>query len=257
MMLKLRAGLFSLGYAIFTLVISLIVMAMFWLLPVRHRSYFYSLWCRLVLHWLRITCGVRYRIHGAEHIPQRPVVIVSNHQSTWETIFLYQLFDPVCPILKKELLDIPFWGWALRLQQPIAIDRSKPREAGKSLLTQGAARIKAGLSVLVFPEGTRAPPHGIRRYSRGGAQLAAATETDMVPVLHNAGRYWPAGTAIKTPGVIDVIIGPPIVAHGKTARELAAECDAWVEANRDKLGLVPLPAAGNRAVIPPVTDTAS
>src|SRR5690554_1316094 len=229
MMAKFRSGLFGLGYAVLTLITSIIVMAIFWLLPTRQRSYLYGLWCRLVIRWLQITSGVRYQIQGLENIPERPVVIISNHQSTWETIFLYQLFDPVCPILKKELLDIPFWGWALRLQEPIAIDRSKPREAGKSLLTQGAARIKKGLSVLVFPEGTRAPIGGIRKYSRGGAQLASATGTDIVPVLHNAGNHWPAHTTLKRPGVIDVIIGPPIAAAGKTSRELVAECDAWVE----------------------------
>lgn len=237
--MKFRSALFSLGYAVLTLVISIIVMVIFWLLPARQRSYFYGLWCRLVVRWLRLTCGVQYQVQGLENIPQRPVIVISNHQSTWETIFLYQLFDPVCPILKKELLDIPFWGWALRLQNPIAIDRSKPREAGKSLLTQGAARVADGLSVLVFPEGTRAPAGGIRRYSRGGAQLAASTGTDIVPVLHNAGNQWPAGTTLKNPGVIDVIIGPPITAEGKTAKELAAECDAWVEANRDRVGLTP------------------
>lgn len=250
MMLRLRAALFSVGYATLTFVISIVVMAIFWLLPARHRSYLYSLWCRLIVLWLRITCGVRYDVQGTENIPEGPVVIVSNHQSTWETIFLYQLFDPVCPILKKELLDIPFWGWALRLQNPIAIDRSKPREAGKSLLTQGAARIKAGLSVLVFPEGTRAPAGRIRKYSRGGVQLAAATATDVIPVLHNAGNHWPAGSLLKTPGTIQVLIGAPIEAKGKTSRELAAECDAWVEANRAKLGLTPLES---EATVPPGT----
>jgi 1-acyl-sn-glycerol-3-phosphate acyltransferase len=234
---KIRSMSFNLGYAFLTFIISTLIIGLFWLLPPRRRYYLYALWCRLVIRWLRFTCGVSYRIRGLENIPDHPVVVFSNHQSTWETIFLYQLFTPVCPILKKELLDIPFWGWAMRLQRPIAIDRSKPREAGKSLLTQGASRINEGLSILVFPEGTRAAAGTLGKFSRGGAQLAVATDTVVLPVLHNAGFYWPAGTTEKNPGAIDVIIGTPITVSGKTAKEVAAEFEAWVEANREAVGI--------------------
>lgn len=234
---KFRSVLFSIGYAGLTFVISLLVILVFWLLPAKRRFYLYALWCRLVVKWLRLTCGISHQIEGKENIPDEPVIVLSNHQSTWETIFLYQLFTPVCPILKKELLDIPFWGWAIRLQQPIAIDRSKPREAGKSLLTQGALRIKEGLSILVFPEGTRSPAGTLGKFSRGGAQLAAATGTMVLPVLHNAGHLWPAGTSLKTPGLITVIIGPPIMADGKHPKELAAEFELWVTENKHRVGI--------------------
>ncbi|MDP2126862.1 MAG: lysophospholipid acyltransferase family protein [Pseudohongiella sp.] len=234
---KVRSILFSIGYAGLTFVISLLVILVFWLLPAKRRFYLYALWCRLVVRWLRITCGVKHMIEGSENIPAHPVIVLSNHQSTWETIFLYQLFTPVCPILKKELLDIPFWGWAIRLQQPIAIDRSKPREAGKSLLTQGAQRIKEGLSILVFPEGTRAPAGTLGKFSRGGAQLATATETMVLPVLHNAGSFWPAGTSRKKPGTIKVVIGEPISSIGKQPKELAAEFESWVSENKHRVGI--------------------
>ena len=234
---KIRSVLFSIGYAGLTFVIALLIILVFRVFPARRRFYLYALWCRLVLVWLRLTCGIRYQVEGQENIPDHPVIVLSNHQSTWETIFLYQLFTPACPILKKELLDIPFWGWALRLQQPIAIDRSKPREAGKSLLTQGAVRLEEGLSILVFPEGTRSPAGTLGKFSRGGAQLAAATETDVVPVLHNAGSFWPAGTSRKSPGVIKVIIGKPINAVGKHPKELAAEFECWVSDNKHRVGL--------------------
>lgn len=191
----------------------------------------------MVLGWLRLTCGITYSIEGLGNIPDRPVIVMSNHQSTWETIFLYRLFTPICPIIKKELLDIPFWGWAIRLQQPIAIDRSKPREAGKSLLTQGAQRLAEGLSIMVFPEGTRSPAGKIGRFSRGGAQLATETLTDVVPILHNAGNCWPAGTTIKTPGVIQVVIGQPISTQGKTSKQVAAEFEEWVAQNRSQIAL--------------------
>ncbi|MDO9476002.1 MAG: lysophospholipid acyltransferase family protein [Pseudohongiella sp.] len=236
-MIKARSVLFSIGYALLTFVISVSVILVFWLLPPLKRFYLYSVWCNLVLWWLRITCGVSYRVEGLENIPAYPVVVMSNHQSAWETIFLYQLFTPACPILKKELLDIPFWGWAMRLQNPIAIDRSKPREAGRSLLTQGAQRIKQGLSILVFPEGTRAAAGTLGKFSRGGAQLAVATSTPALPVLHNAGLFWPAGTQLKTPGTILVVIGKPLHPDGKSAKELAAEFEEWVAANKHFVGI--------------------
>lgn len=237
MISKLRSVLFSFGYAGLTFVISLLIILVFWLFPARRRFYLYALWCRMVVHWLRLTCGISHQIEGKENIPDYPVIVLSNHQSTWETIFLYQLFTPVCPILKKELLDIPFWGWAISLQQPIAIDRSKPREAGKSLLIQGASRIKEGLSILVFPEGTRSPAGTLGKFSRGGAQLATATETMVLPVLHNAGSFWPAGTSLKNPGVIKVIIGKPIPSAGKHPKELAAEFELWVAENKHRVGI--------------------
>lgn len=238
-MMTLRSLLFSLGYALLTLVISVLVITVFWALPPRRRFYLYGLWCRMVIAWARISCGIRFRLEGqvpdTEHTP---VVIVANHQSTWETIFLYSLLEPVVPILKKELLDIPFWGWALRLQKPIAIDRSKPREATRSLLTQGRERLRSGLSVLVFPEGTRAAPGTIGRFSRSGAQLAASTGAPLVPVVHNAGDCWPPGAWVKKPGVIRVIIGEPLHSEGRTSRDLSQECDTWFENHGHELGLV-------------------
>lgn len=237
MLIKARSVLFSIGYAALTFLISVSIIAMFWLLPQHRRYYLYALWCRMVIAWLRITCGIRHQITGMENIPDEPVIVLSNHQSAWETIFLYQLFTPVSPVLKKELLSIPFWGWAIRLQRPIAIDRSKPREAGKSLMKQGASRIKEGLSVLVFPEGTRAAPGKLGKFSRGGAQLAVATSTPILPVLHNAGGRWPAGTSLKTPGPIQVVIGKPIDVTGKTPKEVATEFEQWVGENSSSIGL--------------------
>ncbi len=237
---RLRSLLFSLGYAVLTLIVSVLVMTVFWALSPRRRFYLYALWCRLVIGWARISCGIRYQLEG--NVPdtdRSPVVIVSNHQSTWETIFLYHLLEPVVPILKKELLDIPFWGWALRLQKPIAIDRGRPREATRSLLSQGRDRLNNGLSVLVFPEGTRAPPGTIGRFSRSGAQLAASADVPLIPILHNAGDCWPPRSWVKKPGLIRVQIGEPIIPGQRSSREIAQECDTWFEQHRRQLGLVP------------------
>lgn len=235
-LLYVRSGLFYVGYALATVLVSLLLLTIFWMVPLRRRFFLYALWCRFVLFWLRFCCGIRYDVSGRENIPDHPVVVLSNHQSAWETIFLYEAFSPVCPILKKELLKIPFWGWAMRLQKPIAIDRSKPREAGKSLLTQGQSRIEEGMSVVIFPEGTRLASGAIKKFSRGGAQLAVASHTPIIPVVHNAGHCWPTGTWLKFPGTISVVIGEPIAADGRTSNEVTAEFEAWVRShNADTL----------------------
>lgn len=198
------------------------------LVPDRTRYLMATLWCSFILNWLRICCGVRYLVIGVENLPAEPVVILSNHQSQWETIMFYKLVFPVAPILKRELMNIPFWGWALRLQKPIAIDRSKPREAGRSLLVQGIDRIKCGYSVIIFPEGTRSKPGTVKRFSRGGARLAVAARAPIVPIAHDAGSCWPPRSLIKYPGLITVTIGAPIATSDKSDAELTATVEAWI-----------------------------
>ncbi len=229
----LRSLLFYAGYFVATVVISLICILVFWFIPLKRRFFIYALWCRFVLLWLRLTCGIRYEVEGSEHIPSHPVVVLSTHQSSWETIFLYDAISPVCPILKKELLKIPFWGWAMRLQKPIAIDRSKPREAGRSLLTQGKQRLEEGLSVVIFPEGSRSPAGQVGAMSRGGAKLAVTANTPALPVIHNAGECWPAHRLMKFPGLIRVRIGEPISVEGQSANDIANRYAEWVGENMD------------------------
>ena len=130
-------------------------------------------------------------------------------------------------------MRIPFWGWALRLQKPIAIDRSQPREAAKSLLTQGVARIQEGISVFVFPEGTRSKAGNVRRFSRGGAKLAVAAGAPIVPVAHNAGDCWPARAFLKYPGTITVVIGEPVTTDDKSANELTEQIEYWIRRQLD------------------------
>jgi len=229
--LSLRSFVFYVGYFIATVITSIVCMMIFWVLPLKKRFFVYSLWCRFVLFWLRVVCGVKYDIQGMENIPEHPVVVLSTHQSAWETIFLYYAISPVCPILKKELLSIPFWGWAMRLQKPIAIDRSKPREAGRSLLIQGRERLKDGLSVVIFPEGTRSPAGTVKHFSRGGAKLAVTAGVPVLPVIHNAGSCWPAHSLIKRPGVIRVRIGELIAVKNRSSTEVTDAFADWVTAN--------------------------
>jgi 1-acyl-sn-glycerol-3-phosphate acyltransferase len=228
---QLRALLFYAGYSLSLIPWAILCLLLAPLLPLRGRYWLCLRWNYFALWWLRITCGVRHHIIGAENIPKEPVVLLSNHQSPWETLFLVLYFIPLCPILKIELLRIPFFGWALRLVKPVAIDRSKRREARLTLLTQGRARLAEGLSVLAFPEGTRADPSGEpRKLYSGGAELAVAAGAKVLPVAHDAGFFWPAHQMVKKPGVITVHIGEAIDAAGRDPRELTEEVGTWFRA---------------------------
>lgn len=227
-LLFLRSALFYLGYFLVTLLMSLGFIVFSPLLRDRGRYLFVTTWCAFILTWLRLCCGVRYKIRGLDNIPDEPVVILSNHQSTWETILIYKLVFPVSPILKRELMRIPIWGWALRLQNPIAIDRDKPREAVKSLLTQGVDRLRQGNSVIIFPEGTRSRSGTIKRFSRGGAKLAVAANVPIVPIAHNAGYFWPPRKFVKRPGIITVVIGKKLSPKNRSASQLTDEVENWI-----------------------------
>lgn len=226
--LGIRSACFYLGYYLVTIFLSIFFILLFPILPPKGRHIFAGIWCDFILGWLRICCGVKYKIIGIEHLPKTPAVIIANHQSSWETILFYKLVFPVSPILKKELIRIPFWGWSMRLLKPIAIDRSKPREAGRSLLTQGVDRIHSGNSVIVFPEGSRSDYGTIRRFSRGAAKLALAAETDVIPIAHNAGYCWPAREFIKRPGTVTVVIGERMSLGDRDASELTEDVEQWV-----------------------------
>ncbi len=233
----IRSTFFYLGYYVVTVFTSLLFIILFPLLPERGRYIFSFCWCSFILGWLRICCGVRYQIIGKENLPADPHVIIANHQSEWETIYFYKMVFPVSPILKKELLKIPFWGWAMRLQKPIAIDRSKPREASKSLMLQGVARLKEGRRIFVFPEGTRSKYGSIKRFSRGGAKLAIKAGVPVVPIAHNAGYCWPPKKYIKRAGLITVVIGSPVPTEGAAADILTNQLEAWIRETVNSLAL--------------------
>lgn len=228
MLMTLRSILFYLGYVLALVVHATLCVLLSWALPLIARYRLAMLWNRFVIWWLRLTCGIRYRITGLEQVPDKPYVMLANHQSPWETVFLYYYFMPICAILKRELLWIPFFGWALALLRPIAIDRSKGRSARSILLSEGPKRLEAGLSILVFPEGTRVDVGQEKKFMSGGAELAIKAGAWVLPLAHNAGTCWPARRFRKYPGTIDVVIGKPIPTTGRDARELTEEVQAWV-----------------------------
>ncbi len=212
-------------------------------LPFRARYRFIvQAWCRMAVWLARVMVGIRYEIKGLENIPERPCVILAKHQSTWETFFLSGYFEPLSQVLKRELLFVPFFGWAMALLRPIAIDRSNPKAALKQLAKQGHERLEQGAWVLVFPEGTRVPAGQIGKFSRGGAALAVNANLPVLPIAHNAGEFWPKEGWSKRPGIIQVVIGPALYAESTGPRAIAELNDrafAWVAQTQREIGALP------------------
>jgi 1-acyl-sn-glycerol-3-phosphate acyltransferase len=235
LVLILRSLIFYIGFYSGTTFISAFFILLFLFLSPKGRHIFASTWCGFVLGWLQICCGVKYVVYGLENLPSTPAIIFANHQSSWETILFYKLVFPVSPILKQELTKIPFWGWSMRLLKPIAIDRSNPREASRSVLVQGIDRIQNGSSVIVFPEGSRSNYGVVKRFSRGGAKLAIAASTGIIPIAHNSGYCWPAHQFIKRSGLVTVVIGEKMELGERDASELTADVEDWIRKKVDEL----------------------
>ncbi len=188
-----------------------------------------STWTRTMLFLLHIICGVKYRVLGEENIPTTPSIILSKHQSAWETMAFQKIFPPQVWVLKKELLRIPFFGWGLSMTSPIAIDRSSGKAALDQVVEQGRDRLKQGFWVVIFPEGTRIAPGKKGKYKIGGAWLATHTDAPVVPVAHNAGEFWGRNAFVKHPGTITVSVGKPIDQTGLEANEVNAKVEEWIE----------------------------
>ena len=231
----LRSTLYSLLQIIITPLYFLIILAAFPLPPIR-RYRITSGWAHIMLFLLRLICGIRYRIIGIEHIPAVPSIILSKHQSAWETLAFQQIFPAQVWVLKKELLRVPFFGWGLALTSPIAIDRSSRKAALKQIVEQGKDRLKQGFWIVIFPEGTRIAPGKKGKYGIGGAWLATHTGAPVVPVAHNAGEFWGRNSFLKLPGTITVSIGEPIDPAGMEPGNLNTRVEAWIEAEMIRIG---------------------
>lgn len=227
MILFLRSLIFFIGQTLAAIIIGLLGLLLFFS-PFLIRYRFITLWSHFVIRWAKIVCGIHYRVHGVEHLPHRAAVVLCKHQSAWETLFLQTLLPPQCWVLKKQLLHIPFFGWGLRLLEPIAIDRSKSRSI-LQLLTQGKARLSQNRWIVIFPEGSRIPVGQTGRYSRSGVVLAKEAQVPIVLIAHNAGKCWPRNAFIKHPGIIDVIISPVLDPASDTIDALQAKAQRWIE----------------------------
>jgi len=227
-MLILRSLLFYIGQIISTILIAPIGVIAF-PLDFKKRYYLITRWAVFNLWWLKLCCNVRYEIVGIDNIPEKPCVVMCKHQSAFETLALQRIFIPQIWVLKKELLQIPIYGWGLASMQPIAINRDSTIKSFKQIADQGYERLKKGYWVVIFPEGTRVAPNKKKKYLPGGGMLAEKSGAQVVPIAHNAGRLWPRNSMIKKPGLITIKIGPVIKSENKSAKEITNEVENWIE----------------------------
>ena len=204
-------------------------------LPFPRRFALVRVWARVLLTVLKWTCRLDYRVEGLENLPAGNHIALWKHSSSWETIAMALVFPRQVWVLKRELTWIPAVGWGIRQVHAIAIDRKSGHSAVSQVVTQGKQRLAEGDWIIIFPEGTRMPPGQTRRYGVSGALLAAETGALLVPVAHDAGRYWPRRGWRKRPGTVRVVIGPPVSAVGRDPREVNQEVQAWVEATVARL----------------------
>ena len=193
-----------------------------------------SFWIINILKILKHICGIDWAVDGIDNIPNKPFVMMANHQGPWESLFLQTLALPTSSIIKKEILFIPFFGWAISRLKPIPINRKEKHSSMKKVISIGSKRIKDGYAVLIFPEGTRRNAvDGIGRFGNGGSLLAVNECVPVVPICHNSGMYWKNHSLKKVAGKISVVIGPPI--NGADAKEITKKAQLWISQTYKKI----------------------
>jgi 1-acyl-sn-glycerol-3-phosphate acyltransferase len=234
-MLALRSALFLLFQAITVVPYGILCLLMA-PLPLHVRYRVTTGWPRLVLWAARVICGIRWQVKGWEHLPNGPAVLLSKHQSTWETFF-YISYMPkeLCFVFKRELLWVPFFGWGIGLLKMIHIDRSQGRDAFESVVQQGQRKLDEGRWIIMFPEGTRIPRGRRGKYKSGGSRLAIRTAAPVIPMAVNSAACWPKRPWIKRPGLITVSIGPPIASDGLSPEQLSTAVEHWIEAEMRRI----------------------
>ncbi len=230
-----RSSLFALAVLLITppyALLALLVVP----LPALTRYRVVTSWSHLVVALARSICGIRYRIKGPGCPSGGPYIVISKHQSAWETLVFQAIFPPQVMVVKRGLLWVPFFGWGLATLSPIAIKRGARTRSLRRLWEQGKDRLDRGFWIVIFPEGTRVRPGQRVKFQSGGAWLACRTAVSVIPVAHNAGELWPRNRFLKYPGTVTVSIGAPMASAGRKAEELNRELEAWIETEMQHIG---------------------
>ena len=198
-----------------------------------------QMWLAMAMYGLRAICGVKWRVSGRENLPRgatQPAILLVKHQSTLETFLMPVLMPhPLAYVFKKELLYVPFFGWAMGRLDMIHIDRKQRAQAFNKVVEQGKRLLAQGIWIIMFPEGTRIPRGQAGTYKSGGTRLAVATGAPVIPIAVSSAKCWPRKAFIKKPGVVDVSIGKPIPSVGRDPEELMREVEAWIEGEMRRL----------------------
>lgn len=192
------------------------------------------LWLTLVFGGLKVLCGIDYVVRGREHIPHEGALVASKHQSMFETLVMWRILDDPAIILKKELKNLPVFGWYAMKLKNIAVDRSAGSKALRDMLKQARERAQEGRQIVIFPQGTRVKPGVSESYKPGVAGLYGAMKVPCVPVALNSGLYWPGSGLVRTPGTITIEFLPAIPA-GLPKDEFMRELETRIETASDAL----------------------
>ena len=237
MMITLRSSVYFILMVVSTFFFGLIMAIFGWFLPFTANSKIANAWGITNSFFLKNVCGLTYSIKGLENLPEdRACIIMSKHQSAWETITFRGIFPAnQAWVLKRELMYVPIFGWALAVVQPIAINRKAGRQAMKQVVKQGLLRLSQNRNVIIFPEGTRVAPGEKKRYGIGGGLLAEKADVPVIPVAHNAGVFWKRRGLKKYPGNIEVVVGSPIDTTDMSAADITRKVEEWIESEMEKL----------------------
>jgi 1-acyl-sn-glycerol-3-phosphate acyltransferase len=215
-----------------------ILLASFW----RHTTDLYWMavgWLRCAIGGARVLLGIEVRVSGFDNLPlgkTMPAVLLVKHQSTLETFLMPTLMPhPLAYVFKKELLSVPFFGWAMGRLDMIHIDRGLRAQAFNKVVEQGRRLLAQGTWIIIFPEGTRIPRGQKGVYKHGGTRLAVQTGAPVIPIAVTSAKVWPRRAFVKRPGVVDVSIGPAIPSVGREPDELMREVEDWIEAEMHRL----------------------
>lgn len=196
-------------------------------------------WLKLAVASGQLILGIRNEVIGFENLPvgsTAPAVLLLKHQSTWETFCMPALMPhPLAYVFKKELLYVPFFGWAMSRMDMIHIDRSRRAQAFNKVVDQGQRLLNQGTWVIMFPEGTRIPRGEKGQYKSGGTRLAVATGAPVIPIAVTSAKCWPRKAFIRRPGTVEFSIGKPIPSQGREPDELMREVEAWIETEMRRL----------------------
>jgi len=232
MLTLIRSNIYFVFLIVTTVFFGLLMAVFGWIIGPASSNKIANAWGLTNVFLLKVICGLDYRIQGMENLPVNSAsIIMSKHQSAWETISFRGLFPSnQAWVLKRELMFVPIFGWALAVVKPIAINRGSGRQALKQVVQQGLEKLNNGQHVIIFPEGTRVAPGEKKNYNIGGGMLASkAKGIPVIPVAHNAGVFWKRRDIKKYPGTIDVVIGEPINTDGLSAAEITKQVEEWIE----------------------------
>ena len=196
-------------------------------------------WLGWIIDGARILLGIQVRVSGMDNLPGgtiSPAILLVKHQSTLETFLLPTLMPhPLAYVFKKELLSVPFFGWAMGRLDMIHIDRKQRAQAFSKVVAQGQMLLAQGIWIIMFPEGTRIERGQRGQYKSGGTRLAIETGAPVIPIAVTSAKCWPRRAFVKRPGIVDVSIGKPIPSAGRQPDELMREVETWIESEMRRL----------------------